>query len=114
MFAAIMLDPIYVAHGVDAEITLLGSTDPVTLRLVDKTSGVEIQESGEAVQTVRPVAYVRATELIEKGIDPDDLDGATLDMNSKSWRVESVQTKPVPWGGAASGEYQMILLEVPG
>lgn len=110
--SAILYDPIYLGTGVDAELDLLGETDSYEIRVIDKTSGVEVQEAGAMVPTLRPVAYVRATELAARGVDPKDLDGGTLTMNGRSWRIEATQERPVPYGGAAKGEYGMILIEV--
>lgn len=106
----IMYDPIYADIGVDAVFTLSGFHDPISARLVDKTAGVALP-GGVEVETVVPLARVRAYELAGKGVIMEDLDGGTVAFSGKSWRIESTMPKPSP-SGEGNGEIQLTLMEL--
>lgn len=111
-YSAAMLDPIFNSLSVAATLVCPFHVEPHEIRVVDKTAGIEVPDMQSAILTVRPAAYVRAKELTAKNIDPKDLDNAALTMNGKEWRVEAARPVPVPNGGEAAGQYEMILVEV--
>jgi|HubBroStandDraft_5_1064220.scaffolds.fasta_scaffold768054_1 hypothetical protein len=113
-FPSLLYDPVYVALGVPAVLTLndsAGTTANITV--IDATSGIASDERGPGgafgLQTIRPVAYVRATELNTNAITPYELEDASIVFNANTWRIESHQPKPSP-GGEAAGEIMLILI----
>jgi len=102
--------PLYGIFGVDAVIRCLyGDAFPV--RVIDRTSGVEVTEgSGIDVKTIRPAAVVRMQELTGLGLGREDLEDAALDLNGRLWRVKATMPKPAP-SGEADGELYLFLIE---
>lgn len=100
-WTADLLDPIYDGLGVAATITLEGGAEHVVTAIdgaSDLTTGDQIE-----VHTMRPAAFVRMAELIDLGLQPDDLEAAIIALNGKPWRVAATALKPTP-GGEAAGE----------
>ncbi|MBR1150082.1 hypothetical protein [Bradyrhizobium sp. JYMT SZCCT0428] len=106
-FDAEMLDPIYDGIGVPAEF-LSREGARADLTVIDKTSGVEIPEGPVALQSSRPAACVRVSELVAKNLDRGKMKNGRLTFNSASWNVESTRPKPVPGG---KGELYLFLQE---
>lgn len=100
------LDAIYDTDiAVDGSLSLL--TD--TIRVIDKTSGVDLMPLGQAkVPTIVPAACVRRYELTAAGLSPTDLINATLTMNGGTWRIVNHAYRPQP-GGELEGEVTLIL-----
>lgn len=110
-WSATLLDPIYNSPiAVNAVLVLVDGDPPVTLRVLDITAGASV---GREVQmdTIRPAADVRATELASHGLSPEGLLDSTLTLSSKDWTVKSFIPLPSP-DGEASGEYRLLLEEV--
>lgn len=106
-YQAQLYDPIYDAIGVSAELTSsAGATATVTV--IDKTTGIAVADKA-MIETVLPVAVVRAVELASAGITREDLKDGTVTFNGASWRVKSTRPKPSP-KGEADGEIMLILL----
>jgi hypothetical protein len=104
--AALMYDPIYSAWGVTASLDL---GTPVSVTVIDKTTDAKTGQWLE-MQTVRPVAAVRAAELLAAGVTFDNLDGGAIAFNAKTYRIESHRPRPSP-AGEAFGEVYLILTE---
>jgi hypothetical protein len=101
-------DPIYNTLGVPATIASAGGQS-ATLTAIDKTSGVSIPDPRTQIETVRPVARVRARELGQVGILVSDLTEGQITFNGQTWRIKTYQPMPSP-GGEADGEIMLILL----
>lgn len=101
-------DAIYGQIGVDAHLISQSSAAEADLTVIDKTAGIEVLDG--AVLTVRPVAFVRMAELTANGLTRDDLNGASLTFNGKSWLVKLHQPHPSP-AGEGNGEIKLILSE---
>jgi hypothetical protein len=113
-FGALLYDPLYDSFGVAAVITPAGTgAGSASVTAIDHTAGVEVRSShGSAsieLGTVRPVADVRKYELAARGLTVADLDGATIALNGKTWRIKSYYPKGDPHGEDA-GELRLILL----
>ena len=107
---ALLYAPLYAIFGVDAVIRCLYG-DAFAIRVIDRTSGVEVTEgSGIDVKTIRPAAVVRMRELTDLGLAREDLEDAALDLNGKLWRVKAMMPKPAP-SGEADGELYLFLIE---
>ncbi len=102
--------PLYGILGTEATIRLpQGHTFRV--RVIDRTSGVEVAEgTGIDVKTIRPAAVLRMRELSELALSRGDLEDSTLDLNGKHWRVKATLPKPAPTG-EADGELYLFLIE---
>jgi hypothetical protein len=107
---SLVLSPVYATWGVDATLCpALGG--PVTVRVLDRTSGVEVASaSNTEILTIRPAALVRVSELEASGVQRDELRKAELAMNGKTWRIEASLPKPTP-NGESDGELMLILIE---
>lgn len=104
---AIMLDPQYTIHGVEAEITVACGEPTYDVTVIDKTNNVRTGEDGQ-VLGIEPMACVRVAELDEKGIKRRDLADASISFNGKDWTIRATEPRPVPTG-EASGELLLIL-----
>jgi hypothetical protein len=114
-FAALLHDPAYAIYGTSATITPRAG-DPVSLTVIDKSSGLAMQTSNQhhfngVLTTVQPAAYVRMVDISAAGWTRQTLRNAILDMNGKTWRVEASEPKPVA-SGEAGGELMLLLIEV--
>lgn len=103
---------IYNALGVSATITLADSGDTVSATVIDKTGGITVQErqGGVAVDTLRPAAAVRVSDL--DGASTADLNGSDITFNGGTWRIESHIPRPSPIG-EGGGEIYLVLVEKP-
>jgi hypothetical protein len=102
--------PLYDTFGADALVRCPDGRSMI-LRVIDRTSGVEVTEgSGIDVKTIRPAAVLRMRELNDLGLSRDDLEDAALDLNGKLWRVKATMPKPAPTG-EADGELYLFLIE---
>lgn len=101
-YQSLLYNPIYDALGVPAVI--LGKT----VTVIDKTAGVAIADKTQ-IETIRPVANVRAKELSEKSLIVADLPENIINFNGNNWRIKACRAVPSP-NGIADGEYILILL----
>jgi hypothetical protein len=111
-YTSILYGPVYSSLGVPAVLTLDDSAGTtIDLTVIDKTAGEDVSQGQIALQTIRPVAYVRANELSQNHVayDQGDLEGSMITFNSNTWRIESHQPKPSP-GGEGDGEIMLILI----
>lgn len=112
-FAALLHGPAYLLYGVPALLTLSDSDEPVPLRVVDKTSGVEVPGAGDhdaSVSTVLPAALVRMGELQAAGLSRARLSKARLAFNGKTYRIDTTVPRPTA-AGEADGELLLLLSE---
>jgi len=108
-FDAVLLAPIYATFGTDAEI-LTTAGDEKTLRVIDKTEGVEISLGNVNVPTLRPAAAVRRTSLSDQGLSLADVDDAQITINDVLWRIKGHAPKSGP-NGEAKGEIYLLLID---
>lgn len=106
-YQADLYDPIYDTIGVSAELTTSAGT-AATVTVIDKTTGIAIADKA-LIETVSPVAMVRAVELTTADIAREQLKDGTITFNGASWRIKSTRPKPSP-KGEADGEMMLILL----
>lgn len=82
------------------------------LRGIDKTGGVEVALSQTEIPTIQPAVTVMVADMIEVGLNPDDLIDALITVNGSSWKVLTYMRKPSPHG-ETDGELYIILQEAP-
>jgi hypothetical protein len=107
-FSSLLYAPLYDHFGTDAKITT-PSTEAYDIRAIDFTAGVELGD-GAGLLSIRPVAVVRVSDLDCSGIARKDLDGATIEINGKSWIIKATMPKPSPTG-EDTGELYLVLIE---
>lgn len=106
-----LLQGVYETMAVPATITPVTSASAATVPVIDYTHGIEIPGKVEfGVSTVKPVAFVRMTVLAAAGLTRADMRGAAIAFNSKTYRIESTEPRPLP-DGESQGELMLILIE---
>lgn len=119
-FAELMLDSIY-ESGIETPATLIiqgsaGGEYPISV--IDHTSGLAVSEPAGnnriVVETIKPVATMRQTELACRGLIVTDLANAQLtimhdDVPPVTWGIKSYLIKPTPSG---AGEIELILIDL--
>lgn len=109
-------DAIYESIAVDAELFI--DSEPVSVRVIDKTSGiviepgVQLRQATVGVATIKPACVIRTHELAELGISRSSLRRSEVTFNGGSWRIENFLERPSPIG-LAVGELMLILTEAP-
>lgn len=100
------LDAIYSSDiGVDAQLSLLTES----VRMVDKTTGVDLQALGHATMpTIVPAACIQRSTLDDAGITLATLIGTTLTINGATWRIYNHVYRVQP-GGEQDGELFLLL-----
>lgn len=101
------LDAIYASDiGVDGTLSLL--TD--SIRMVDKTTGVDVQPIGLATMpTILPAVCVQRRVLTAAGVtNLSTLINATVTVNGVTWKITNHAYRPQP-GGELDGEVFLIL-----
>lgn len=110
-FDSVLYGPLHTTFGTSATITPAGGTvGPATVTVIDHTRGMALQLKGADIETVVPVAVVRATVLADASLTRSDLRRAALTMNGRTYRIESTMPRPTP-SGEDDGEVLMILTE---
>ena len=105
------LDQIYFDFAVAATLTAgtgTGAT-PLAVTAIDKTEGLELTEQN-GLQTIRPAACVRMSELTAAGIAHAELETGTLALPDKTWRIHSHMLRPTP-DGELKGEVILFLMD---
>jgi hypothetical protein len=87
-FDALVLGPVYDAFGEPAVLTLGAASYDLTA--IDHTAGVEVEDSGIGVQTIRPAVDLRRSALASLGIAIADLVGGAVLLGVISWRIKTV------------------------
>ncbi len=104
-----LLDKIYNSPiGVSATLTSAGGQS-ATVTVVDKTAGISIPDARTQIDTIRPIAMVRARELETAGISMSDLSEGSIAFNGAIWRIKDYRPVPSP-EGETDGEIMLILL----
>lgn len=104
-----LLDPIYEDFGVSAKLVTAPGVPLQDVTVLDLSEGVDIDQGRDiSVQTLRPAAAVRASELVDKNIRPNDLLDGTITFGGVAWTIRSHKPKPAPTG-EADGEIYLIL-----
>ncbi len=107
----LLFGPLYASDMcVDGVLASAGG-QTVSLRVRDFTSGVAIPDRSQ-VETVRPVARVRATDLSDNGVTVADLTDGNVTFSGATWRIKATRMVPSP-AGEADGEVMLILLNEP-
>jgi len=87
-FDALLLRPAYRVFAEPAQLTI-GSTVH-QIDVIDGTRGIAVEEGGPiAVETVRPVADVRRSQLTQKGIVVADLIDAEIVLAGQTWHIKT-------------------------
>lgn len=87
-FDALLYRPAYRVFSEPAELTIGSIVHQVDV--IDGTRGVAVEEgSSIAVETIRPVADVRRSQLAQKGISISQLIDAALVLAGQAWRVKT-------------------------
>ena len=107
-YGQLLYAPLYATLGVDAVIRGV-YFDMFPIRAMDMTSGIEVGDH-VGVKSIQPAAVVLATSIAENGLTREDLEGATVELAGKLWRVKATMPKPSPVG-EAQGEIYLILEE---
>lgn len=102
-----ILTPIYRSFGADAVLTVNQAT--YDIRVIDQTSGIEVEAGGMSMPSIRPVACIRASDLAALSLTEEGILDATVAFNGSTWTVKNIREKPGA-GGRASGELQLILI----
>lgn len=105
-FSSLALDPIYALKGVPAQF-ISAEGKRADLTVCDVTAGMAVADK-TLVETVKPAATVRATELAAAGLTRADLGKGRITFNGATWRIESAHVLAGP-NGVGSGEYQLVL-----
>jgi hypothetical protein len=111
-YQGLLYGPVYSALGVAAVLHMdppLGPLEDgdVPITAIDKTAGITINAAVD-LQTTLPAATVLAADLIAAGVDLGAVDGRTLTLNGKDWRIASLEPKPSP-NGQDDGEIYFLL-----
>lgn len=95
--------------AVEAELTVGEGTNETTVSVmvVDKREGVEVDVGDGTMNALRPAADVRLSELAEHDIATDDLRGGTLTLAGVTFKISTWHPRPGPAGH--SGEIRLIL-----
>lgn len=115
-FAALLYRPIFDRLGVAAKLTVDDRSfdtmpDGSLLLALDKTTGVALaQQGGIVLETVTPIAELMVADLVALGLSRNQVDGATITLNGRTWGVISHKMNP-----SHSGELDgTIYLELEG
>lgn len=104
-YRALLFGPMYATWGVPAVLSLDAGTFDVTA--IDRTTGAALA-GPVMVETVRPHAVLLRGDLDDQGILLGQLDGGTVALNGKTWRIMGHQSRPSP-NGEAEGEVALML-----
>ena len=100
-------DPIYEVIGVPANVASSGGQS-AAVTVIDRTQ--EYNSIGTTlIDTVAPMACIRAYELAAAGVALSDLPEGTIDFNGKTWRIKSFRYRNSP-AGETDGEVELRLL----
>ncbi len=60
------------------------------MTVIDHTKGVEVEDGGVGMQTVRPAVDVRRSAIAAHGIAVSDLIGSQVVLGATAWRIKTV------------------------
>jgi hypothetical protein len=82
------LRPAYRVFAEPAQLTIRSTVHQIDV--IDGTRGIAVEEGGPiAVETIRPVADVRRSQLTLKGIVVADLIDAEIVLANQTWRIKT-------------------------
>ena len=111
-YGSLIYVPIYAAFGVPAVLTPnRPDATGISVSVIERTTSADASDEFE-LGTLRLGAFVRRRDLDAAGVAPAELDGGTLAVGGRSWRIEAHAPRPGP-DGEASGEILMHLAEDP-
>jgi hypothetical protein len=87
-FDTLVFGPVYDAFGEAAGLTIGSASYNVTV--IDRTAGVEVEDSGIGLQTIRPAVDLRRSALAALGIAIADLVGGEVVLGAMAWRIKTV------------------------
>ena len=99
---------IYASLGVPATLASAGGSSG-TITVIDRTQEYNSPGIISMVDTVNPMACVRAYELAAAGVALSDLPEGSITFNGKSWRIKSFRYRNSPTG-ETDGEVELRLL----
>lgn len=105
---AMLYDPVYAMLAVEAVLTI--ETNEYEFLVMDKTAPAEVGENVET-RTIYPYCAVRAKDLLDAGVDLNDIDDKVITFNGKSWRIKNHQSNQAPTG-EAQGEVRLTVEEM--
>lgn len=95
--------------GCDATLTPGSGGSAISVRAIDRTSGIIVQTGdGGEVQSIEPAAVLRMSTLDDNDLVRADLDDGLISINSKSWRIVAHRLRPNP-DGELKGEIMLLL-----
>jgi hypothetical protein len=106
-FDSLVNGPIFDVFGRTAEL-LDRNGNSYTATVLDRTKGVEITEGQVGVTSIRPIAAMRASDLVALGLPHSELDGGALRFGEGRWHIDYIMERPSPFG-AADGQVWLIL-----
>jgi hypothetical protein len=109
-FGHLLYSPTYAVFGSSAILRVYGSATMYLVNVIDKTAGVEVTDLNTGLSTLQPAAVVRAADLDALGLLKSQLRRGTLELNSKTWRIEATAPRATP-AGEADGEILLHLTE---
>jgi hypothetical protein len=95
----------------------------ISLQAVDRTSATVLTEKSLEIDSIKPCATVRRSDLAALNIAPEKMVDVNVTFAGKTWRILSVHDKPHPssrmakdqirpvWNWRKHGEYLFILME---
>lgn len=113
-YSSVLYSPVYATLAVDVLLTVPDATAAVTIQAIDKTNGINIEgtmgENSPIVEMIRPAVVFRSLDLADLLIDVAEMDGGIVEMNGRTWRIESHRYWPSP-GGQDDGQVLCVLIE---
>lgn len=103
-FTEELYNPIFSVLGVTATLTLKSGTvinvmpDGTPLILLDKTQGIDLSGGGATLETLKPVAEIRAADMLALGITRSDFETGMVSLNDKTWNIIATKLNPSSFG----------------
>ena len=115
----VLYDPVYAILADTGAVITTNDNITVTVSAIDESAGLAMSEHNRgsgiglaiALQTIKPTALVRMYELVGLGVAETQLNGGTIVLNAKTWKIVSHQLKP-SHAGENTGEVLLILSEL--
>jgi len=109
-YDGLLYGPIYATLGVEAVLIMADGEPPVVLTIKPRLEGIAVGDQ-VGIETIRPAAFVRRSELADNDLCPADLDGGRLELDGKCWTITAHQPQP-SGNGESDGEELLILSEL--
>jgi hypothetical protein len=113
-YSSILYAPVYDTLAVTVQLQAPDATAAVDIQAIDRSAGVitnyDTDIGGPMVEMMRPAVIFRRVDLDALFINIEEMDGAIIGMNGKTWRVESHRYLPSP-GGEVDGQVMCVLIE---